>query len=172
MWHVISAWGVAHDLHTTAPWLLEHTWWRQFAAQQGDCTNLELPLPMWSSLSLSLPLSFKVAESIHQKRFSPYAPQTAELKQQHSLQRSLLTGFRQSFSSSSSPGPLSLQLSLIERLKRGWPSLPTSSKGRPNPRSNLRWPLWSSRHNRRLVQTLSEAIRIGQMSTHWNPSLA
>ena len=37
MLHVISAWCVAQDVHTTAPGLLEHTYWRRFAAQWGDC---------------------------------------------------------------------------------------------------------------------------------------
>ena len=37
MLHVISTWCVAHDLHTIVAWQLEHTCWRRFAAQRGDC---------------------------------------------------------------------------------------------------------------------------------------
>ena len=37
MLHVMSAQCVAHDLHTIAPWPLERTCWRQFAALWGDC---------------------------------------------------------------------------------------------------------------------------------------
>ena len=37
MLHAMSARRVARDLHTTAPVLLEHTCWRRFAAQRGDC---------------------------------------------------------------------------------------------------------------------------------------
>ena len=33
MSHVISAGCVARDLHTIAPWPLERTYWRHFAAQ-------------------------------------------------------------------------------------------------------------------------------------------
>ena len=53
MLHVISARCVARDLYTTAPWPLESKCWRQFAAQWGNCTNLELCLSMWSSSSSS-----------------------------------------------------------------------------------------------------------------------
>ena len=35
--HVIGARSVARDFHTIVPWPLQHTCWRQFAAQQGDC---------------------------------------------------------------------------------------------------------------------------------------
>ena len=35
--HVISAWCVARDLHTTAPGPFECTCWRQFTALWGDC---------------------------------------------------------------------------------------------------------------------------------------
>ena len=34
---MISAWCVAHDLHTIAPRPLERTCWKQFAALWGDC---------------------------------------------------------------------------------------------------------------------------------------
>ena len=48
--HVISARCVARDLHTTAPGPLGRMCWRQFAAQWGDCENLELRL--WMRLIL------------------------------------------------------------------------------------------------------------------------
>ena len=37
MLHVMSTRCAACDLHTIAPWPLECTCWRQFAAQRGDC---------------------------------------------------------------------------------------------------------------------------------------
>ena len=37
MLHVMSSWCVACDLHTIAPRPLDHTYWRQFTAQWGDC---------------------------------------------------------------------------------------------------------------------------------------
>ena len=37
MLHVISALCVERDLHTITPRPLERAWWRQFAAQWGDC---------------------------------------------------------------------------------------------------------------------------------------
>ena len=39
MLHVISAQCVARDLHTIAPRTLQHTCWRRFAAQWGDCSK-------------------------------------------------------------------------------------------------------------------------------------
>ena len=40
--HVISAWCVARDLHTTAPRPLQGTCWRQVAAQWGDCKKSQI----------------------------------------------------------------------------------------------------------------------------------
>ena len=60
MLHVISARCVANDLYTTEPGPLERTWWRRFAAQCGDCKNLELRL--WMRL-LSLLFFREVAGS-------------------------------------------------------------------------------------------------------------
>ena len=37
MMHVMSTWCVARDLNTIASRPLEHTCWRRFAAQWGDC---------------------------------------------------------------------------------------------------------------------------------------
>ena len=42
MLHVMSTWCVACDLHTIAPWPLEQTCWRQFAAQWGDCKKKKI----------------------------------------------------------------------------------------------------------------------------------
>ena len=50
----MSARCVAHDLHTIAPRPLKRTWWRQFAAQWGDCKTIDLHLSMRLLLSLSL----------------------------------------------------------------------------------------------------------------------
>ena len=45
---------LAHDLHMIGPGPLEHRCWTQFAAQWGDCKNLELFLSMWLLLLLLL----------------------------------------------------------------------------------------------------------------------
>ena len=39
---ILSARCVAHDLHRIAPWPLERTCWRQFAAQSGDCNKSQI----------------------------------------------------------------------------------------------------------------------------------
>ena len=54
MLHVISSWCVARHMHMIVPWPLEHTCWRQFKAQWGDCKSLQLYLKLCVSMLILL----------------------------------------------------------------------------------------------------------------------
>ena len=58
-----SAWCVARDLQTIAPGPLECTCWRRFAAQWGDCKNLDLRFWMRESSSSSSSSSLSSSSS-------------------------------------------------------------------------------------------------------------
>ena len=68
MLHVMSVRCVARDLHANATWPLQCTCWRQFAAQWGDCKNLELRLSLRSLSSLSLSLSLRICWQVWMSR--------------------------------------------------------------------------------------------------------
>ena len=71
MFHVISARCVARDLLTTAPWPLERTGWRQFAAQWGDCEKsriaplnviiISINISISTVISISISISFSIS---------------------------------------------------------------------------------------------------------------
>ena len=72
--HMISTQCVAHDLHKISPWPLEHTCWRQFTVQWGDCTNLEQHLSMSLIIIISEIGSSPAVESkdLNSRFFLPY----------------------------------------------------------------------------------------------------